>query len=334
MAVSDDCLSPSLCSGEEPCSQDGLPLRGAAYRRDYEMKNKNSYYESGFGHGLLFAIGFITAMVVCSLVPIKLFVTLTEWFGLSSSIKAFFQNEKFLFPFFSTLGATLTVLIFQFVSRYVSEKKKKIFAISYMYDVSLRVIEANLILKKHTILPHIGAIERAFEGEAKFVHALFESDDFKILTDNSLNFSLLPEEHKVLIGCDNIKLIQAFEAMLYFFGLKTKSEQLNTHATVNLHSESAFVKHDASKQTEILETYLNNLFSVKHENDRAIWFALHVVLPALNQYSNSLSFLGFNRNSIKSTKNILDTKIQVYKEFLPERNLMGKKKKSGIQAAL
>jgi hypothetical protein len=55
-------------------------------------------------------------------------------------IKNFFLNDNFLFPFFSTLGATIAVLIFQFVYRSVSEKKKKIFACSYIYDVCYRII--------------------------------------------------------------------------------------------------------------------------------------------------------------------------------------------------
>ena len=39
-AVSGDCLMPSLRSGREPGSQDGLALRAAAYRRIIWKKNK------------------------------------------------------------------------------------------------------------------------------------------------------------------------------------------------------------------------------------------------------------------------------------------------------
>lgn len=298
------------------------------------MKNKTSYYETGFGHGLLFAIGFVTAMVVCSLVPIKILENVFAWFGVTSNIKAFLQNEKFLFPFFSTLGATLTVLTFQFVQRSVSEKKKKIFAISYMYDVCYLIYVANMILKQNTILPHIEAIERVFQGETNILQVLFDSGDFKILTENSPDFRLLPEEHKMLVGCDNIRLIQAFEAVIYLYGQKSKSEKLNNHVNEYLLSNSNFSKFSGPEQIEILKTYLDNLVSVKYENDRAIWFVLFSVLPELKQYSKSLQFFGFNRKSIKTTQENIALKIQEYKELLPENDLMSKKKKSGIQSAL
>ena len=298
------------------------------------MKNDMNYYEEGFGHGLMFAIGFLIAVVVCVIIPIESIENLFKWLGLSENITNFLKDEKFLFPFFSTLGATITVLLFQFVQRFVLEKKKKIFALSYIYDVCFRIIESNMILKKHTILPHIEAIERVFKGEAELLKALFDTGDFKILTEKSLNFNLLPEEHKVLVGCDNMKLVQAFEAMVYLYSQNSKSEALNNHVNDYLISETQFLLLSNPEKSEILETYLGNLESVKHENDRVIWFALFIMLPALNKYAKSIQFLGFNMKSIKSSQKQIATKVQLYEELLPDKDLMNKKKESGIQSML
>ena len=322
---------------------DGLGRWPAGYGNRYDMKNNINHYETGFGHGLMFAIGLLTGLVVSIIIPIELIETVFEWLGLSETVKrlalsetvkSFLKDEKFLFPFFSTLGATITVLLFQFIQRVVSEKKKKIFAISYIYDVCFRIFEVNMILKKHTILPHIEAIERVFNGEVKLLKEMFESGDFKILPDKSLYFSLLPEEYRVLLGCDNIRLIQAFEAMVYLYSQSSNSEALNNHVNDYLASETHFLSLSGPEQTEILESYLGNLNSVKHENDRAIWFVFFVMLPALNKYSKSMQFLGFNLKSIKSSQKQIALKIQEYNDLLPDQDLMNKKKESGIQSKL
>jgi len=257
-----------------------------------------------------------------------------EIIGAMEIVKNFLANDKFLYPFSSTLGATVTVLLFQFVQRFVSERKKKIFAISYIYDVCSRIFESNLILKNHTIIPHIEAIERIFQGETELLKTMFETGDFQILTDKRIDFKLLPEEHQVLVGCDNIKLIQAFEALKYLYEQDSKAKILNDHVSQNLSSELEFLKLVGTEQSEILETYLGNLDSVTHENDRVLWFVIFVMLPTLKKYSDSLQFIGFSKKSIKSTQEIIDSKTEEYKELLPAKDFMMQKKNSGIQSSL
>ena len=53
----------------------------------------------------------------------------------------------------------------QFYSRRIKETKQKIYAASYISDVAMRTIQAEFILLRHTIKPHIVAIERILEGD-------------------------------------------------------------------------------------------------------------------------------------------------------------------------
>ena len=49
-----------------------FPIKRSSSIIRYDMKTRIDYYEIGFGHAMLFAIGFITAMVIFSLVPFKI----------------------------------------------------------------------------------------------------------------------------------------------------------------------------------------------------------------------------------------------------------------------
>lgn len=97
------------------------------------------------------------------------------------SIANFFWDEKFLVPFLATVGASLTMVLLLFISKFVNDHRKKLYAINYISNVCLIVLKSSLILKKHTIDPHIEATKRILSGNNKLLDDMFLSDEFDIL---------------------------------------------------------------------------------------------------------------------------------------------------------
>ena len=187
----------------------------------------------------------------------------------------FFTDEKFIIPFlsalFATLGASLTILLIQFINRYIKDKKKKIYATSYIADVCFRVLTSNLILKKHTVIPHIEAVQRILKGDEELLNTMFLADEFDVLTDKSFDFNILSDEYKILLGCDNINLIQSYEALIYMIKNDKIRTNFNEFVKHNLKSEHFFKNQTPDKQSDILNTYWDYLEKIKHEEDRNIF---------------------------------------------------------------
>ena len=95
-------------------------------------------------------------------------------------------NDKFIMPFSATVGAALTLLLLQYVTRRVGDKKKKLYAIFYILDICFRLLRTTFILQKHTVLPHIEMIKRILKGDVELLEDTFVSDEFDILTANAI----------------------------------------------------------------------------------------------------------------------------------------------------
>ncbi|HHT9109072.1 MAG TPA: hypothetical protein ACFYD9_10545 [Candidatus Wunengus sp. YC64] len=257
---------------------------------------------------------------------------------MSENNMAFFTDEKFSIPFlsalFATLGASLTILLLQFINRYVKDKKKKIYATSYIADVCFRVLKSNLILKKHTIIPHIEAVERIIEGDEQLLKKMFLADWFDILTDKSFDFNILSEEYKILLGCDDISLIQSYESLLYMIKNDKTRTNFNEFVKHNLKSEHFFKSLSPDKQLDILNTYWDYLEKIKHEKDRSISFIVEIVLPFIKKYTDSKQFLCFSTKSILTTTNIANNTLSEFKDVLPEKGYIKKTLHGGIQKVL
>lgn len=250
----------------------------------------------------------------------------------------FFTDEKFLIPFlsalFATLGASLTILLIQFSRRYIKDKKKKIYATSYISDVCFRVLTSNLILKKHTVIPHIEATQRILKGDKELLNTMFLADEFDILTDKSVNFNILSDEYKILIGCDDISLIQSYEALIYMINNDKTCSNFNEFVKHNLKSEHLFKGQTPEKQSDILNTYWDYLEKIKHEEDRSISFILEILFPSIKKYTDSKQFCCFSTESIITTRNKINNTLSQFKDVLPEKGYIKKKMYDGIQKVL
>ena len=133
--------------------------------------------------------------------------------------------------------------------------KKKIYAIAYMADVAVRLLQSSLIIQKNTISPHIKATKRILNGDSGLLNKILLADEFDILTDGPMRFDHLPEEYKVLIGYDNLRIVQCFETILYLYENDAKRKDFNNFVKTNLKAILAFQEKTKVEQDDILNTY-------------------------------------------------------------------------------
>jgi hypothetical protein len=243
----------------------------------------------------------------------------------------FILNLNFLIPFLATAGASLTIIILQSIHRVDSDRKKKLYTVAYMTDVSLRLLQSSLILRKNTIIPHIEAAKKMIAGDRELLKKTFLADEFDILTDAAIDFNNLPEEYKVLIGYDDIQLLQAFETILHLNRIAKTRNSLIDFVKLNLKSEHAFAKKSQDEQVDILSTYWDYLDKLDHEENRIIAFVLHIFLPRVRQYINRKSFLLYSKKNITSQ---LDGEVDLrnkYRSIIPDPSFFEKSVSGGIQ---
>lgn len=243
-------------------------------------------------------------------------------------------DDKFIIPFLATLGASLTIILMQFIARYVKESKQKVYAVSYICDVSMRVLVSEFILRNHTILPHIEATERIVEGDEDLLAKTFVSDEFDILTASSPEFSHLPNEYSLQIGYDDIKLVQMYDTLLFLYKNENNRISLNAFVKANLKSMHDFLSKTEEKQKDILHTYHNYLTSLDHESKRTIYLIVNTIIPSMSSYINSCRFLLFSTKSIKKTLLEIERHVKSNSELIPEEGYMEKVIHGGIQGEL
>ena len=243
----------------------------------------------------------------------------------------FLLNPKFLIPFLSTAGASLTIIILQSIHKIDVERKKKLYAVSYMTGVCLRLLQASLIIKNNTIIPHIKAAKQMMSGDKDLLKNTFLADEFDILTDDSFNFSNLPDDFKVLIGYDDIDFLQSFETILYLYKIDNTKNGFNEFVKSNLKRELVFNNKNQDEQFDILSTYWDYLDRLSHEEDRLIAFILHIFLPRLQQYINRIGFLLYSKKNIKNQIDKAKYFSNEYQNIIPNSNFFHESISGGIQ---
>ena len=243
----------------------------------------------------------------------------------------FLLNPNFLIPFLSTVGASLTIIILHSIYRFTNDRKKKLYTVSYMADVSFRLLQSNLILKNNTILPHIEAAKKMIDGDQNLLNKTFLADEFDILTDSTIEFNHLPEEYKVLVGYDNIQLLQSFEIILYLEKNDKTQNSFNEFVKQNLKSEHSFINKNQDEKVDILKTYWDYLDKIDHETNRIITFVLYMFFPSVRQYLNKKYFLFCSKENITTLLNRATKLHENFRGIIPEPDFFEKSIKGGIQ---
>jgi len=243
----------------------------------------------------------------------------------------FLSNPNFLLPFLSTVGASLTIIILHSIYRFTNDRKKKLYTVAHMVNVSFQLLQTNLILKKNTILPHIEVAKRMIAGDQDLLNKTFLADEFDILTDMTIEFYDLPEEYKVLVGHDNIQLLQSFEAILYLNKNDKTQNSLNEFVKQNLKSEHSFINRNQDEKVDILKTYCDYLDKIDHETNRIIAFVLYMFVPSVRQYIKKKYFLFCSKENITTLLNRTTDLYERFRGIIPEPDFFEKSINGGIQ---
>lgn len=246
----------------------------------------------------------------------------------------FYENPNFLLPFLSTLGASLTIIILGFFARLRTEKRQKLLTINYIMDMSYRTLLETAILKKHTVKPHIIAIEKILNGDIKLLAELFKMDDFHILTEKPEVHSYLPNEYLLQVGTDNLKLMQLYNHLLVLKKEYTASDNLNVIVSNHLNDWMKFNDESDSDKTKILDMYGRKLHKVEDSLDRLMWFVLYLIVPEVKIYTDSIISMPYMKNDIRKKLNDINKITEDYSDMIPPSNLMKEIKYSGIQSKL
>ena len=209
-------------------------------------------------------------------------------------------NPNVLHPFLATLGASLTILTLHAIWRFVRDTRQRIYALNHMCDVSCRLLESTLIIKEHTILPHLVAIEKIIDGDEELLATLFLNDDFDILTDPPLEFPTLPKDYSLLIGYDNMTLHQKFETLRYLYRGERTRQSLNNFVKAKLKSALIFNKMSPNEQHDTLFTYHDYLSRIQGEEDRILFFIVNMLAKDLEDYSARTRFCVFSTKYAES----------------------------------
>lgn len=244
------------------------------------------------------------------------------------------MNEKLYLPLLATLGASLAIIGFQAINRYVKEQKQRVYAVNYMLDVAFRILSSTLVIKDHTIVPHIEATKRIIKGDSELQEQMLLSDEFDILKASPMNFSHLPNEFKVLVGYDDIELVQMFDTFLYVSGADENRIHLIEFVKSNLKKVNDFLSKDKEEREDILNTYWDILESLDHEQRRVLVFVRDMLLPSLSIYISGHQFFLFRTSIAQNRISSIVTLIDSNHDSFPEEGYMEKVRHGGIQGAL
>lgn len=236
-----------------------------------------------------------------------------------------------LMPFLATLGASLTVISLQFIAKYVSNVQKKLYAVTCIADISFRVLYSELFLKKKTIMPHIEATKKIISGDNNLIETMFLADEFDILTDEPFDFGMLSEEHKILLGIDDIDLIQSYEFIVYSSKNSVSTKTFNEFVRNNLKSRHSFGQKSHDAQRDILSTYWDYLDKIMHEADRSICFIIYLMLPRLKEYTKRAQFSLLPHRSVQRKLKSIEEVIGNFKDIIPDKSFFEKINSGGIQ---
>lgn len=237
-------------------------------------------------------------------------------------------------PFLATVGASLTVLAIQSLNRYVKEHRQRIYAIGYMADVAYRLVHSELIVQKHTIVPHIEAVKRMLAGDIALLELALDTDEFDILSAGPMSFVQLPADHQLLVGYDDIHVVQAFDALRYLHSNDSNRLALRSFVAENLKSKKTFAELSDEHQQDILNTYWDYLRALEHEAKRLAAFVFYVFGPMLREYVGSRRFKLFSTKSISQMLDHISALRSEFSELIPSQEFFENSRDGGIQGAL
>lgn len=230
--------------------------------------------------------------------------------------------------------ASLAVITIQALDKFEREKKQRIYTINYMLDVAFRILSSELILKKHTIIPHIEATKRIINGDNALLEKALLADEFDILKAGPMRFEHLPTDYKLLVGYDNIEIVQMFDTLLFLHEQDANRVHLNEFVKIHLKSIGSFLSKNSGEREDVLNTYWDLLSSIEHESNRVLIFIVGILSPKFTSYINSWQFILFKTAGPKNRLREISALAEKNHELIPDEGYMEKVRHGGIQNAL
>lgn len=237
-------------------------------------------------------------------------------------------------PFLATVGASFTVLAIQALTQLRREQRQRLYAVGYIADVLYKLAHSELIIQKHTIGPHIEATKRILSGDHELLELTLDTDEFDILAAGPLTFMQLPDDHKLLVGYDDIQIVQAFDALLHMHADDTNRLALRALVAGRLKSKRQFLELSEVHQVDALNTYWGYLRSLEHEGKRLTAFIFYIMVPRLRTYIGSKKFALFRTKPISRTLDRVEGLHLQYEEFVPGPEFFRQTRDAGIQGVL
>lgn len=239
-----------------------------------------------------------------------------------------------IMPFLATLGASLTIIFLQFIARHYSNRQKKLYAVTCIADISYRILYSELFLKKNTVLPHIEAAKRIIAGDKKLLETMFLVDEFDVLNDAPFDFEMLSEEQKILLGIDNIDLLQAYGIIVYSSKNDNIQKVFNEFVKNNLKSAHSFDQKSPDIQRDILNTYWDYLEKILRGEDRTISFIVYILVPYIKKYAKRIQLPFFSSKSLGEKLKCMEEITANFQDIIPDKSFFEKIDGSGIQKVL
>lgn len=237
-------------------------------------------------------------------------------------------------PFFATVGAALTLLLLQFITRRVTDKRKKLYAAAYILNICYHIQSSAFILQKHTVIPHIEATKRIINGDVELLETMFGIDDFDILNARPMDYNHLTEEYKILLGMDNLDMVQMVNTLKHFVLNDTNRLELNSFVKDNLKSRSQYFNQRIPKRNDILKTYLAYLERIEHDNNRLIAFISMRIVPTMSSYIKECQFSFHSKKSAKAILLNLKTDQEKNEDLIPQPSFFESSIRGGIQSVI
>ena len=198
----------------------------------------------------------------------------------------FLLDEKFLIPFLSTLGASMSIIVGQLIFGFSSRQRKKLYCVNYISDVADKLLFSNLNIKVKTILPHIEATKRIISGDIELLDIMFKADEFDILDGKNIEFNHLPEDYKLLVGYDSMKTLQVIELLKSLSNDDSSKTNLNLFVKENLKSQLKFNLKSEREKEDVLNNYWDYLDQVDRHIDRINGFIVTILIPTIEKYKS------------------------------------------------
>ena len=204
-----------------------------------------------------------------------------------------------------------------------------------MASWAVRQLQSEAFLKEKTISPHIAATKKMLGGDRELLDNLLVADEFDILTASNIPIGSVPENFKLAVGFNNLRLVQVYEGAQGIAADEYDRVCLNEFVKNKLKDYLAFNQLSIEEQDSILSTYWDYLDRLSRNSDRMMVFLMSVLIPEINNYLKKFQFKFFSTREAKEWLSKVGVILEQHKDEIPDaEDYYNWLKNSGIKKLL